>query len=131
MGDRDRRIDKDWGFEKRKTEGQVIDERLSEIAIHTKYMDRLEDYFSSPTYTTAIGDFTAKHASVFENGFRLSTEEQPLEYYDVFMKYNAMIESLLEGKNDAFFKHRVKPSLSLIQRPYIATSLPFREQVIL
>eukprot|EP00620_Florenciella_sp_RCC1587_P000011 CAMPEP_0182595876 /NCGR_PEP_ID=MMETSP1324-20130603/83123_1 /TAXON_ID=236786 /ORGANISM="Florenciella sp., Strain RCC1587" /LENGTH=155 /DNA_ID=CAMNT_0024813509 /DNA_START=110 /DNA_END=574 /DNA_ORIENTATION=+ len=58
-------------------------------------IERLEDFFASPEFTGAIGDFLSKESTKFEV-FDLSAE-QPLEYYAVFNQYQSMIESAVEA----------------------------------
>eukprot|EP00193_Tetraselmis_chui_P001496 CAMPEP_0177762140 /NCGR_PEP_ID=MMETSP0491_2-20121128/6182_1 /TAXON_ID=63592 /ORGANISM="Tetraselmis chuii, Strain PLY429" /LENGTH=158 /DNA_ID=CAMNT_0019278167 /DNA_START=69 /DNA_END=545 /DNA_ORIENTATION=+ len=53
----------------------------------------LEDFFSGAEFTTAVGDFMS--ANVAELEFKDLDGEQPLKNYDLFKKYNSMIESLL------------------------------------
>ena len=55
---------------------------------------RLEDFFSSPAFTTAIGDFLSRESSKF-TCFDVSVE-QPLEYFDVYYKYQRMVEASVE-----------------------------------
>ena len=56
--------------------------------------DRLEDFFSTPDFTSAVRAFVDEHDSTFvyvEEG-----EDQPLGNYDVYLKYTKLIEEQLE-----------------------------------
>ena len=56
--------------------------------------ERLEDFFSTPDFTSAVRAFVDEHDSAFvyvEEG-----EEQPLGNYDVYLKYTKLIEEQLE-----------------------------------
>ena len=56
---------------------------------------RLEDFFSTPDFTSAVRAFVDEHESAFvyvEEG-----EEQPLGNYDLYLKYTKLIEELLEN----------------------------------
>ena len=53
----------------------------------------LEDFFSEPTFTCRVAEFTEKHAASFDG---LSPDdEQPLVAMDIYNQYTPMIEALL------------------------------------
>lgn len=56
---------------------------------------KLEEFFSSPSFTTAIGNFLGRETPNFTSGFDLSAE-QPLAYYDVYHKYQKLVESTVD-----------------------------------
>ena len=56
---------------------------------------KLEEFFSSPNFTTAIGNFLGHETPNFTSGFDLSAE-QPLAYYDVYHKYQKLVESTVD-----------------------------------
>mmetsp|Transcript_24330 Transcript_24330/g.35387 ORF Transcript_24330/g.35387 Transcript_24330/m.35387 type:complete len:160 (-) Transcript_24330:56-535(-) len=60
-----------------------------------KLLSKIEEFFSSPEYTNALGDFINESLPVFS--FFDPEVEQPLEYYEVFQKYQKMTEEMFEG----------------------------------
>uniref|UniRef100_A0A6V1NIC6 Cilia- and flagella-associated protein 36 n=1 Tax=Heterosigma akashiwo TaxID=2829 RepID=A0A6V1NIC6_HETAK len=61
-------------------------------------LEKIELFFCSADYTSAIGDFMSEHVGTF-TAFDLE-QEQPLEYYSVFQQY----QDLVEAKFEAFVK---------------------------
>mmetsp|Transcript_22908 Transcript_22908/g.29919 ORF Transcript_22908/g.29919 Transcript_22908/m.29919 type:complete len:180 (-) Transcript_22908:144-683(-) len=58
-------------------------------------LEKIELFFCSPDYTSAIGDFMDSKAHVF-TVFDLEVE-QPLEYYSIFKEYQSLVEEHFEA----------------------------------
>ena len=81
------------------TSSDVVGEALAGVtdARGARLLQRLEDFFASPEFSTAIGDFMCEHLETFAEGPGLDlSAEQPLSYYAVFDTYRAMIETRIE-----------------------------------
>eukprot|EP00854_Cymbomonas_tetramitiformis_P001798 gene1798-2466_t len=57
-------------------------------------LGRLEDFFSSPAFTSALGDFMREHASGIQ--IRSISEEQPPEMMGIYQAYQEVVEEQLE-----------------------------------
>uniref|UniRef100_A0A7S0WVR0 Cilia- and flagella-associated protein 36 n=1 Tax=Chlamydomonas leiostraca TaxID=1034604 RepID=A0A7S0WVR0_9CHLO len=58
-----------------------------------EFMDALEDFFCSPKFTTALGEFLSQHGDELE--FVPPEETQPLKNHDIFMRYQDLVEQQL------------------------------------
>eukprot|EP00755_Sulcionema_specki_P017823 Sspe_Gene.65331::Locus_38678_Transcript_1_1_Confidence_1.000_Length_606::g.65331::m.65331 len=56
-------------------------------------ISRLEDFFSNPTFTSAIADFMNKNME--EVNLVDPDEEQPLRNYEIYKEYQALVEEKL------------------------------------
>ena len=77
----------------------VVGEALAGVtdARGAMLLQRVEEFFASPEFSTAIGDFMCEHLETFSEGPGLDlSAEQPLSYYAVFDAYRAMIEARIE-----------------------------------
>mmetsp|Transcript_28815 Transcript_28815/g.81185 ORF Transcript_28815/g.81185 Transcript_28815/m.81185 type:complete len:165 (+) Transcript_28815:69-563(+) len=63
------------------------------MASDEELMTRLEEFFSGPEFTSAVGDFMSDNVPQLE--FVDLTLEQPLKNHGIFTKYNEMVEILL------------------------------------
>merc|ERR1719253_34567 len=68
---------------------EEVDQAVLDQAVKTLAL--LEDFCSSPDFTTAVQEFIAAHADSFE-----ATEEQRHEDFAKFKQYCALIEGLVE-----------------------------------
>ncbi|KAG2495594.1 hypothetical protein HYH03_006194 [Edaphochlamys debaryana] len=57
-------------------------------------LSKLEDFFCSPKFTSAIGDFMGENAGKLV--YAPLDEEQPLSNYDIYKAYTQLIERQLE-----------------------------------
>ncbi|KAG2449073.1 hypothetical protein HYH02_005822 [Chlamydomonas schloesseri] len=57
-------------------------------------LEKLEEFFCSPKFTCAIGDFMSENAEKLE--FVPLDGEQPLQNFDIFKNYTSMVEQQLE-----------------------------------
>lgn len=65
------------------------DAEAEKILVHSPVLDRLEEFFSDPSVTSAINDFCCAHASVTPLA---EGAEHPLEYHTAFLEYAKLIE---------------------------------------
>ncbi|GLC43381.1 hypothetical protein PLESTF_000427400 [Pleodorina starrii] len=64
------------------------------MAEQTEMLQKLEDFFCSPKFTCAIGDFMGENADKL--AFVPLEQEQPLQNYDTFKAYASLVERQLE-----------------------------------
>ncbi|GIL43920.1 hypothetical protein Vafri_1502 [Volvox africanus] len=60
----------------------------------SELLQKLEDFFCSPKFTCAIGEFMGENAAKL--AFVPFEEEQPLQNYDIFKSYASIVERQLE-----------------------------------
>merc|ERR1712146_640954 len=68
---------------------------LDHLQSQEPVLSRLEDFFASPDFTTAVGQFMGTicpHVLVCA-----LEDEQPMQNHDAFCRYTNLIEELLEG----------------------------------
>ena len=65
------------------------DAEAEKILVHSPVLDRLEEFFSDPSVTSAINDFCCAHASITPLA---EGAEHPLEYHTAFLEYAKLIE---------------------------------------
>eukprot|EP00002_Diphylleia_rotans_P014741 TRINITY_DN2868_c0_g1_i1.p2 TRINITY_DN2868_c0_g1~~TRINITY_DN2868_c0_g1_i1.p2 ORF type:complete len:132 (-),score=41.86 TRINITY_DN2868_c0_g1_i1:905-1300(-) len=63
------------------------------IAAHESRLAKLEEFFSSPELTSAIGDFGTRYACKFDP----NVEEQSHEQYQIFQEYIAVVDAQLDA----------------------------------
>lgn len=64
------------------------------MADQSEMLQKIEEFFCSPKFTSAIGDFLSTNTSELE--FKPIDEEQPLKNFDIFKQYTTLIEQQLE-----------------------------------
>ena len=61
--------------------------------VHSPVLDLLEEFFCHPSFTSAISDFATENAHTFKP---IEGDEHPLHYHELYTKYTAMIEQMIE-----------------------------------
>lgn len=61
---------------------------------HIEMLQKLEDFFASLKFTSALGQFLGEKAPALE--YKPLDEDQPLSNYDTFKEYTQMVEQQLE-----------------------------------
>ncbi|GFR39877.1 hypothetical protein Agub_g379 [Astrephomene gubernaculifera] len=64
------------------------------MVAQTELLEKLEDFFCSPKFTCAIGDFMSEQTPLVQ--FVPLDEEQPLQNFDIFKQYTQLVERQLE-----------------------------------
>ncbi|KAK3270566.1 hypothetical protein CYMTET_21041 [Cymbomonas tetramitiformis] len=68
-------------------------QHIEEFTNSEPIMSRLEDFFASPDFTAALGQFMGENCHNVE--FVPAEDEQPLQNHDIFCKYTGLVETLL------------------------------------
>lgn len=73
--------------------------KVRDEVVQMDYLSDLIDYCESPIFTNSIESFKKKHASKFSylNEAKRSDEDQPLELYETFLEYQALVDGLIKA----------------------------------
>jgi hypothetical protein len=76
------------------------------VVVNEDVLTGLIDYCESPSFMSAVDSFKDKHCSLFTrfDEVKNSEEDQPIELYDVFLRYQGLLDELIRGYA---FKSRV------------------------